>query len=71
MPTSTEQEPGPDMCITLIVQDGALILTPKPFLYTAAKSKVELQESTEKHNPETHGLTSQIQRQMQITRNEK
>lgn len=68
MPTSTEQEPGPDVCITLIVQGGA---QESPFFHTAATSKVELQESTEKHNPETHGLTSQIQRQMQITSNEK
>lgn len=31
-PTPTEQDPGPDMCITLIVQDGALTLIPKAFL---------------------------------------
>lgn len=53
MPTSTKQEPGPDVCITLIVQDGA---QESPFFHTASTSKVELQESTEKHHPETHEL---------------
>lgn len=55
----------------LIVQDGGLILFQSPFFNTAATSKVDLQKSVEMGNSETHGLSSQIHRQMQITSNEK